>query len=561
MKRRASLISFALVIILVGAPWFSIVAHANGWHFGMTATSDIRISQGFGFTMAIKGDKSLWAWGSGVLGDGINRNFWVGDHTASPIKIMDQVASVASVRHRTFAITTDGVLYAWGSGALGDGREYTLGSPALTPVRIMDSVVSVTAYDTSEVVNVYSTFAITTDGSLWAWGTGQLGDGIRREMFDGNPALTPVRIMDSVVSVYTGYDRTYAIQSNGSLWAWGATASGLLGCGTVGDWNDFRTTPIKIMDSIASVYIGPSSTMVLDTDGRLWAWGTGPVGDGSLHSWERPLTTPVMIMDDVVSISESKALRADGSLWAWGYSFPGDGTVRSWDRPALSPIRVMDSVAIILETGYRYSMVITTDGRLWAWGSNLGGQLGDGTASGFDYGTGEIFYYEDYGLEDDEFIYIDNDRPTPVMILDAVVYASTFYHYGPGSTIAIRTDGSMWVWGSNDNGQLGDGTSTRHYSPVKISGDTDWIGSAASSDTASDSDPDAMTETPPDHTAQQETPESSDETETGRNPGSTPTTESRTSMPVWLIIICAVLFMIACVSIALIFVIKRKTGR
>jgi len=463
------IIGLALVIVLTGTMWFSITALANGWHFGMTAKSEEKVSIGFGYTMAIRGDGSLWAWGSGALGDGTDRSFWGGNPAVTPIKIMDSVSSVVALRQRTFAITTNGDLYAWGSGAIGDGRNYDWERPALSPVRIMDSVVSITAYDTSTTIGNYSTFAIRTDGSLWAWGMGQLGDGVNREMFGGNPALTPVKIMDSVESVYTDQDRAYAIGTDGTLWAWGSTAYGRLGDGTYGDWNDFRTTPVQIMDSVTSVYIGSGSTMAIRTDGTLWAWGSGPIGDGRNYDYTRPMLTPTRIMDDVVSVSDYKAIRSDGSLWAWGYGSIGDGTVREWEQPALTPVRIMDSVAEILDTGSGYSgysMVIRTDGSLWAWGSNLGGQLGDGTASGYDLGNGEIIFYLDY--DDENFIYYDNDRHTPIRILDSVESASVFSHYFPGTTMAVRTDGTLWGWGSNDNGQLGDGTMERRFSPVRI---------------------------------------------------------------------------------------------
>jgi len=467
MKRRAVFISFLLVVMLAGVTWFSIVAHANGWHFGMNSTSDERISQGFGYTMAIKSDNSLWAWGAGVLGDGIDRSYWSEYPAIAPIHIMDSVSSVVALRQRTFAITTDGVLYAWGSGALGDGRDYHWDRPALSPVRVMDSVVSVAAYDTSTTMGNYTTFAITTDGSLWAWGMGQLGDGVYREVFGDNPALTPVRIMNSVVSVHTSNDRAYAIRTDGSLWAWGSTFNGLLGCGMFGDWSSVRTTPVQIMDSVTSVYIGLGDTKVIRTDGSLWAWGYGPIGDGVYHEYERPMVTPIKIMDDVVSVVDNRVIRSDGSLWAWGYGSIGDGIARGWERPALSPVWIMDSVATLLDTGYAaYSMVIKTDGSLWAWGSNLGGQLGDGTASGYDLGNGNIIFYLPF--DEEHYNFYDNDRHSPVMILDSVEYASVFYYYPTGATFAIRTDGSLWAWGSNDTGQLGDGTMNYHFSPVRV---------------------------------------------------------------------------------------------
>jgi hypothetical protein len=260
-------------------------------------------------------------------------------------------------------------------------------------------------------------------------------------------------------------------------------------------------------------------------------------------------------MDDIVSISDSKALKTDGSLWAWGYGSPGDGIARGWEHPALTPVKVMDSVATIIETGYNYSMVITTDGSLWAWGSNIGGQLGDGTASGHDHGSGDIVYYDEYIYDDDEYLYIDNDRHSPVLIIDSVAYASSFPYYFPGSTIVIRTDGSMWAWGSNDFGQLGDGTTERRYSPVKISDSTVW------SDSVVDSDPDTTTEATAESPTQQEKPtEPSGESESGRNPGMPATPESRLTMPFLLILICISLCIITGVSLIVYIIKNRKPG-
>jgi len=406
---------------------------------------------------------------------------------------MDSVASVAAARQRTLAITTDGNLYAWGYGILGDGVERGWNDPALSPVWIMDSVVSVTTYDTSESVGNYTTFAIRTDGSLWAWGSGQLGDGVARNMWSENAALLPVRIMDSVASVYTDYDRVFAIQTDGSLWSWGSTQLGLLGCGTMGDWDDNRLTPLRVMDSVASVWIGWGSTMVIRTDGSLWAWGYGMLGDGVDRSYENPLITPVRIMDDVAMVAGQRALKTDGSLWTWGYNWSGqigDGTTET----RLFPVRIMDSVETVLDTIGGYSMVIRSDSSLWAWGSNFGGQLGDGNASGYDYGNGEVVFYEDYGaIADDDYTYVDYDRHSPFMVTDSVAAVSTFSHYFPGSTIVIKDDGSLQAWGTNSNGQLGDGTTEPRFSPYDLFDGAQWIGTNEEPVPDPDPDPDDPT--------------------------------------------------------------------
>jgi len=555
LKRSALSISFALVIVLTGTQLFALDTHANSVNaqLGIATTNEKTISIGYGYGMVIKDDDSLWAWGVGILGDGVERDWQ--SPALTPVKILDSVLSVSSYdtdsdydngTHTTFAIRTDKSLYAWGTGILGDGVERDWQDPALTPVRIMDSVKSVYANDEQ-------TFAIQTDGSLWAWGFGILGDGVERVW--ENPALTPVKIMDSVASVYPSYYRVFAVQTDGSLWAWGTTLRGLLGCGRVGSFYDFRTTPVKIMDSVTTVWIAWENIFVIKTDGSLWAWGSGHLGDGRTRS--TPELTPVKIMDAVVSFSGQRALKADGSLWAWGSNWGGelgDGTAEIRNRP----VRILDSVATIIDTGSFYSMVIRTDGSLWAWGYNIGGQLGDGTASGFDFGSGNIYFEDEYPGH----TYIDNDRRSPIQIIEEVVSVSTFEAF-PGSTIVLRTDGSLWAWGSNHNGQLGDGTREHRLSPVKIL-DGARLPRAADEPEFDDSD---KPEEPPDPSKEQDVPnEPTGETEESPYPprasspaGNLTAAVNRDTVLYLLLPVCGHL-VIGGGVLAVLYVIRRRKG-
>jgi len=376
-----------------------------------------------------------------------------------------EATTISTSINHTMAIKTDGSLWAWGwRGKVGDG---TTEEDRLSPVKIMDDVASVSA-------GSGHTMAVKTDGSLWAWGdnrSGNLGDGTRTTyrslhvILEDNNRLSPVKIMDGVASVSVGGGpHTMAIKTDGSLWAWGM--GGYLGDGTM----EMRLSPVKIMDGVASVSAGTRHTMAIKTDGSLWAWGSnvlGLLGDGTRG--ERRLS-PVKIMDGVASVSagseHTMAIKTDGSLWAWGANAGGqlgDGTTEARH----SPVKIMDGVASVsasaaVGSSTQHTMAIKTDGSLWAWGSIGRGQLGDGITSFFsDEGTLAI------------------RRTSPVKIMDGVASVSAGNHY----TMAIKTDGSLWAWGTNF---LGDGTDmfvnyvqNTRPSPIKIMDGVKLPGGAA----------------------------------------------------------------------------------
>jgi alpha-tubulin suppressor-like RCC1 family protein len=149
-------------------------------------------------------------------------------------------------------------------------------------------------------------------------------------------------------------------------------------------------------------------------------------------------------MDDVIAVStvgmRSAAITSDGSLWAWGRNIDGEiGDGTTTDRH--EPVRIMDNV-VSVSVGAFHTAAIRTDGSLWIWGKNRGLDF-----SGYEYA--HPFYH------------------IPTQIMDNVTAVSvggfTSYH-----TIALRTDGSIWTWGFNDLGQLGDGTSISRNKPLEI---------------------------------------------------------------------------------------------
>jgi len=256
---------------------------------------------------------------------------------------MDGVAQVSNGNNAVAAVTSDGALYVWGAndtGALGFSPSFT--DRAIYPIRLMDEIVSV-------AVGHGHTLVIKTDGSLWGWGNySALGIGVthpearnfrRNEIGrlvnqDFTPIPDPVvhRIMDDVTAVAVGSGHSLALTSSGVLYAWGRNYEGQIGSGTVdGTPHPARGPyPIKIKEGVAAIVSGSVNSAAITYDGGLYVWGlnsSGQIGNGSYE--KQP--SPIRVMDNVTHMAISGgvdnvhmlAITSDGSLWGWGCNMFG----------------------------------------------------------------------------------------------------------------------------------------------------------------------------------------------------------------------------------------------
>jgi len=312
-----------------------------------------------------------------------------------------------------------------------------------------------------------------------------------------------------------GYTDSFGIKTDGTLWGWGQNNYGKLGDGT----SALKNVPTKINDVTTWKHIaaGYNHTMAIRTDGSLWAWGyndSGKLGIGE-PSGER--TTPVRVVVEswednncwatvAVGDNQTVAIKTDGTLWAWGrntYGQLGQGT--SGDARQTTPIQVgTDTHWVAAATGVDHLLALKDDGTLWAWGRNNNQCLGQGQGNitqqnspvrvGTDSNWKAIAVGDNHcmALKTDGTLYTwgsgsdgrlgqgnNTTLGVPTRVLTATDTWKTMAGGGTHS-IAIKTDGTVWCWGAGSYGQIGDNATSSRNTPTKVTTDyTDWVACSA----------------------------------------------------------------------------------
>ena len=280
----------------------------------------------------------------------------------------------------------------------------------------------------------YGIMVIKSDGSIVTWG---------EDVPQGEyiyPADYPA--IGEAVFISNARWSQLAVDNEGTLWNWGKRHRG--------NWEtDQEPFLRKIMQDVKMASAGTYSAMVLRKDGSVWTWGEGEYGvlglgrDVALeHSYNseregspyNPLTTPGKVMDNVIFADGCYAIKEDNTLWGWGYV---GINVNPYDPYEYEPVYIMSGVKYVSS-----HIAVKTDGTLWTFGKRM-------------------FYPPHSGEE--PFPSYFTDGP-PVQIMEDVRLAKNeAYRF-----MVIKEDGSLWVWGDNDEGALGDGTDEFRYEPFKL---------------------------------------------------------------------------------------------
>ena len=348
-----------------------------------------QISSGFYHSLTIKADGSLWTWGSnasGQLGNGSTVDQWF------PTLLSGSYISVAGGQLHSVAARNDGTLWTWGSNSNGQLGNGTLTSSSI-PVQvtgISGSVVAVSA-------GCYHTVALTAGGTVWTWGgnaAGELGDGTTLDR------LSPVQAKDSggnpltgIVAVAAGDYYTVVLKSDGTVWAWGSDSDGQLGDGTYGS---ISAIPLQVkmiggvpLTGIVSIASGHAHTLTLRNDGTIFAFGanaSGQLGNGYISNRNLFAAQVTLVggvpLTGVISIgargAQSMAVTSDGKVWGWGDNSLGQIGEVTMDYSQVVPT-VTGSNAVSVALGSQDALFQNADGTIWSVGLNSNGQLGNGS--------------------------------------------------------------------------------------------------------------------------------------------------------------------------------------
>ena len=274
------------------------------------------------------------------------------------------------------------------------------------------------------------------DGTIWAWGDnfyGQLGDGTKIQQ------NVPVQVkeLSNITRIAAGNGYSIALKADGTVWSWGSNGFGQLGDGTYNN----KSIPVQTtgLTDVIEIAAGPEHVVALKKDGTVWIWGSFP-GVSS--------TKPIKVQDiaDIKEIAAGHgfnlAVKKDGTVWAWGNNSYGQLGLNHKNNPVLPPSKISNLSNIVSVTaGMTSSYALDVDGKVYAWGSNVWGELGDGTSS---------------------------EKLQPIQVPELIDIEEISSGFIARHCLARKKDGSVYVWGYNSFGQLGNGTTTSSNKPIKI---------------------------------------------------------------------------------------------
>jgi alpha-tubulin suppressor-like RCC1 family protein len=406
---------------------------------------------------AIDSSGRLWMWGTndyGQIGNGTIDN----QYSAVQVGTGTDWKQVSFGRYHTAAIKTNGTLWTWGNNGVGQ-----LG---LSNITYRSSPVQVgTGTDWKQVSCGYiHTSAVKTGGSLWSWGgacLGALGNSI-----SATNILSPVQTISAGTTwsqVSCGTYFTAAIKTDGTLWLWGANSYGQLGRSD----KVHRSSPIQTLaggTTWKQVSCAPSHFVAVKTGGTLHGCGDNTYGQlGTSNTTSSSVVVQEVGADTdwnraISNANCSGGLKTDNSLWYWGSNAKYQcGHVDRGANSKLSPMMPNNAGTDWLHFYFSRStsVAIKTNGYLYAWGG--------------DQNNDDVLVLDESGIYNST-----SQAAIAVGWSDSILWRWRQIYPGYHFTLGLRLDGTLWSWGYNSHGQLGNSVVNSTDNPVQIGTSNTW---------------------------------------------------------------------------------------
>ena len=323
----------------------------------------------------------------------------------------------------------------------------------------------------SVAAGLHHSLAIKNDNTLWSWGRNTFG----ATALGGNSGgpgsyarntYQPAQLgmLTNWSKISAGYHTSAAIKTDGTLWVWGLNLYGELGLGNKINYSSPKQ--VGLLTNWRDVYPGTRRMFAIKTDGTLWTWGNntgGSLGLGNTTNYSSPKQIGSRTdWKQIVNVGAKSVfgLTTDGSLWFWGQDMSGVSFYSGTQVSFTSPILISNEKWLKLgssqvgSSSYANNILgIKNDGSLWIWGTNSSALVGYAFYGGPPAITSPIL--------------VDSSKNW----FDAAVIN---YGLGNAAVAAIKTDGTLWTWGRNLDGQLGLNNTTGYSLPKQVGSSTNW---------------------------------------------------------------------------------------